>query len=700
MNVLQILPELNVGGVETGTVDLCKYLVRLGHKAVVVSAGGELVKELETNGAKHYTLAVNKKSFLHIQRAIPQVYKIIKEENIDLVHARSRVPAWIGFFAARKAEVPFITTCHGYYAQHFFSRAMGWGKLVIVPSEVVATHMLEHFGVPRQRMRLIPRGVDLEKFEFISPYDKVGDIFNVGIIARLSPIKGHTYFLRAIAKVVRHFNRPKIKIWIIGDAAPGQEDYKEELRILVRRLGLEHCTEFLGTQRDIPTILAHLNLLVAASIIPEAFGRVLLEAGASGVPVVATRVGGFVDILKDGENGILVAPADCEEMSEAIIQLVKNVHLADKLARNAYVKVKEKFNAQLMVERTLEVYQEAVSSFNILLIKLGSLGDVILSTAALRHLRERFSQQYYKIKVLVGKESKDIFKNCPYLDELFVYDYRDREGGIRPLWNKAQFLRKENFDIVIDLQNNRRSHLLAYLSMSPRRYGYDNKKFAFLLNHRIKDNHLPLDPVSHQFRVLEMLGIQLKDAHLELWPSQEDRRYVEEFLSSVWLGDTDILVGINLSASRRWQTKTWPDNHLIKLCNSLSLKGYRIVFTGTEKDLPRAEELSRSLKTAKPIIACGKTTVNQLVCLIRRCNVFISADSAPLHIANSQDTPFIALFGPTDYRRHLPPFKKGVVLAKALPCAPCYRPKCRHKTCMQLIKPQEVEEKIEELLKR
>lgn len=700
MNILQILPELNVGGVETGTVDLAKYLIRLGHRAIVISSGGELVKELETMGVKHYELPVHSKSFFNIRRMIPEVVKIIKEEEIDIVHARSRLPAWIGFFAARNTHKPFITTAHGYYSQHYFSRAMGWGKLVIVPSEVIAHHMRDNFNVPYERIRLIPRGVDLEKFEFIDPEKKISNLYNVGIIGRLTPIKGHIYFLKAMAKVVRMFNRPRIKIWIVGDAPSKHQDYKDELRMLVRRLGLEHCTEFLGTQRDIPTVLSHLNLLVSATTTQEAFGRVLVEAGASGVPVVATQIGGTADIIEHEKTGLIVGASDHEAMAGAIARLIKDPGLAKRLALALRKDVEEKFNAELMVSRTLEVYKEALSNFKIFIIKLSSVGDVILSTAAIRHIRDKFPSPMYKIKILVGRESKDVLVHCPYIDEFIVYDYKGRDRGLGGLLKIAQELRKENFDSVIDLQNNRKSHLLAGLSMAVDRYGYNNKKYSSLLNHSIKDDGLSTEPVSHQFKVLHMLGIELRDPHLEVWPDEGDEKFADEFLQSQWLNKEEVLIGINVGASSRWQTKAWPVKHMKKLCEELSKKGFRVIFTGTAEDGKIAAEISKGLPHAKLINACAKTTINQLACLIKRCKVFISADSAPLHIANAVDTPFIALFGPTDPERHLAPSTKGIVITKELACSPCYKPNCKTRQCLEEITPEEVLTKIEELLKK
>ncbi len=695
MNILQILPELNVGGVETGTLDLARRLVSLGHKAVVVSAGGDLVKDLESAGARHYQLPVHKKSILSILKSINPLVEIIKKEKIDIVHARSRIPAWIAYFASRKAQVAFVTTCHGYYKKHLFSYVMGWGKRVIVISNTIARHMIEDFSVPYERIRLIPRSVDPDKFKYISPKEKRGRYFNVGIIGRITPIKGHLVFIKAMAKVAKVV--PYLKIWIVGDAPQSRQAYKEQIQVLVRRLGLDHSTEFLGVQKDIPQILSHLDLLVLATTTHEAFGRVIIEAQAAGVPVVATKVGGVVDIIEDGENGLLVSPSDSKGMALAAIKLYKDVGLATYLSENALVKVKEKYNISLMVEKTLKVYEEALNNFNLLIIKLSSLGDIILSTPALREIRRKFP--HHKISLLTAEESKDLLLNCPYIDELIIADVKNKDKGVRGLFRIARVLRKKGFDLVIDLQNNRLSHALSFLSLSPCRYGYDNKKLSFLLNYKVKDDKAKIPPVEHQFKVLKLLGVSLLDNHLELWPSKSDEDYIDSLLNKEWLGKGQKLIGLNISASKRWITKCWPKEHIIKLCDELGLKNMRVVITGTEEDCADTDRISASLKNTKIINACGKTSVNQLAALIKRCAVYISADSSPLHIASAVDTPVIALFGPTDPLRHMPAVKKGKLIFKELLCRACYKTKCKHNKCMRAITPEEVMGAIEELLK-
>lgn len=695
MNILQILPELNVGGVETGVLDLSKYLVKAGHKIVVVSAGGRLVKKLESYGAVHYTLPVHKKSLFNMVRMVAELIKIIDRDNIQIVHARSRVPAWIAYFACRKTRTVFITTCHGYYNKSPFGCVMGWGKFVICPSKIIAKHMQKDFNIPYERIRIIPRNVDLERFKFI-PYEKKekNPYYIIGVVGRITPLKGHIYFLRAMAKVVKEVDR-NIRIMIVGEAP--KNEYLEELKIFSRRLGLESITEFLPPTDNIPEIMNKLNLLVLSSIKPEAFGRVIIEAQASGVPVIATRLGGAVEIIDDRKTGLLVAPFDSEDMAKAIIRLTQDEKLAQEISRLAYEKVKEKYTLEIFAKNTLKVYEEALSNFKILTIKVGALGDLILFIPTLKIIRKHFSS-HYKIYVLVGEEVKEVLLNCPYIDGLIVYDYKGKDKGLAGILRIARIIKRNNFDILVDFQNNYRSHLLGFLGGVPFRYGF-NRKAGFLLNKKIEYTKMDKGPLQHQGQILKMLDIEFREEELELWPSNEDQKCIEEFLNSYWVNPSTKIIGINISASPKWQTKNWPLEYFVDLCKGLSKKGLRLVITGTEKDLRLANKLISEISETKPINACGKTSVNQLACLIRSCKVYISADSAPLHIALAVKTPYIALFGPTDPTRHLVLTDKGVLFYKGIPCSPCYKKICKTKECMYLIKPQEVLEAVDKLLK-
>ncbi len=694
MNVLQILPELNVGGVETGTVDFAKYLVSQGHTSIVVSSGGSLVDELHKQGSRHYILPVRKKNIFLMLAAVRALAAIIRSENIDIVHARSRVPAWVAFFACRNTKAVFVTTCHGYYAPHFFSRAMGWGKRVIAISEVIGRHMVQDFKVPAEMVRIIPRSVDLSRFQTARSAKGPQDPKVITMIGRLTPLKGHAYFLKAMAAVVRQI--PQVRIKIVGDAPPKRNGYKEELMLLAKRLGLSNHVEFLGNRRDIPQILAETDCLVLSTVTQEAFGRVILEAQASGVPVVATKVGGVVEIIDDGKTGLLVMPKDPPAMAKAVVRLLQENGLAQKIVAQSKQRIDERYTIKHMADATLAVYAEVLQSTSILVLKLSAIGDVILATSSLKALRAHFPKA--QIHCLTSPEGAGVLQRCPYINSVIIVDPTCK--NFKSLWNAGQHLRRFRFDKVIDFQNNRLSHMLGFLSLAKERYGYDNGKWSFLQSHRVKNNASGLSPVAHQFKILHELGIEYEDTlRLELWTSKREQEYAQALLDGEWLGLSKDMVGINVAASERWDSKNWPLEHMAKLCDLLGQKNIRVFLTGQHKDKPVARQIIQRAK-AKPADFTGKTNILQLAALIGRCKAYITADSAPLHVAAAMRVPVIAFFGPTDPIRHMPPTDKSIVLRKVMNCSPCYSGVCRIKThaCMQEILPEEVFKKVQELM--
>jgi len=695
MNILQILPELKSGGVETGTIDLAKELIRHGHRAVVISNGGKLVNELVACGGKHYKLPVHEKNPFTIISMIGSIKEIIRKEEIEIVHARSRVPGFSAFFAARSIGIPFITTCHGHYSKHFFSRVMGWGRFVIVSGNVVARHMIKSFGVPRERIRFIPRGVDLEKFTYIKP-----DIpapkkeHTIGVIGRITPIKGHIYFIRAISKVVRLI--PNIKILIIGDAPVSKPKYRQELEVLIRRLSLTKYISFLGVCHNIPEKMKELDLLVMPSIGEETFGRVIVEAQVSGVPVVASRIGGIVDLIRDGENGMLVAPRDWSGLSEAIIRVLKDKDLRLRLSQKGRTSVEKNFTLMNMYKKTVKVYSEALHSYRILIIKWSALGDIILSLPALKAIKDKFPKAH--ISLLTSREGLELIKRYPYVKEFFIIRQRDGIEGIATLLNVSSELRRSSFDLICDLQNNKKSHLISFLSFARRRLGYKSGNLDFLLTDAIDGARMDIPPIEHQFRLLKQIGIDSAPEFPLLMISEQESEHADNLISESWIGKAEALVGISLSASQRWRTKSWPAEKLAKLCDILAQSRIRIAITGTKEDSMYAKRVLM-LTHSKPFDITGRTSVMQLAAVIKKCQVFITSDSAPMHITTLCGVPLVALFGPTNPKRHLQPNSRYRVICKKLKCSPCYKSKCNDPICMRSITPEEVAFAVKELLK-
>ncbi|MCA9407465.1 MAG: glycosyltransferase [Candidatus Omnitrophica bacterium] len=696
MKILQILPELNYGGVETGTIDFAQYLVQHGHDSYVVSNGGQQVILLEKNGSKHITLPVHQKSLWTILKMIKVLRKIILDEQIEIVHARSRVPAWIAYFACKQTPAVFVTTCHGHYQSRLFSQVMGWGKYVIVPSAAIGRHMVETFKVPHERIRCIARSVNLKRFKFKNEVQKKKDKYTVVIVGRITPLKGHNYFIKAMAKVIR--NMPNVQVKIIGDAPKRKEEYRKELELLAKRLGLKEHIEFMGNRSDVAQLLENVDCLVLATVTQEAFGRVILEAQAIGVPVVATQVGGVVDIIDDEQTGLLVLPKDIDAMADQVMRILRNREFATTLVQNARHKVEQKFTVEQMAEQTLAVYQEMQDKLDICVVKLSSVGDVVLVTASLKALRKKYPKA--KIYFLVGRESYKVIQHCPYIDEIIIFDFKGKEKGTLGFIRRVFRLRRYQFDIMIDFQNNRLSHWLIYLSSPIKSYGYDNGKWGNLLTNSITDKGEPLNPVEHQFQVLKELGISYKGHHfLELWPTKKDQEYAHDLLSGEWIGEQQRIVGINVAASAKWETKNWPIENIAKICDLFSAENIRVVLTGMQKDKTAAAQIIHMTKS-KPADLTGRTDMMQLAAVIKMCKVYITADSAPMHVAAAMRTPFIAFFGPTSSQRHLPPAKKCNVLEKTMDCAPCYSSRCKIAThaCMKEISVQEVYESALDLL--
>ena len=687
MKILQILPSLELGGVERGTIDLARALKARGEAAVVVSSGGTLVQELVKEGIPHYTLPVARKSILSLA-LVPRLVEIIRKERVDIVHARSRVPAWIAWLAARKAKVPFVTTCHGYYSNHFLSRVMGWGKKVIVPSHVIARHMIEDFGVSPERIVLIPRGVDLSQFPFHPhPYDgPPPKTFRVLSLGRFSPIKGQLELIRAFHRVRQQ--GVSAELWLAGSEGGGKTRYTREIEKTIHQLGLEKFVKLLGARRDVSELLREADLFVLPSLVPESFGRVLIEAGAVGTACVATRLGGVLDIIEDGKEGVLVPPRDEEALARAIQRLLLHRKEAHEMARRLRQKVERQFSLDQMVEKTIAFYRQVKSEKRILVIKLGSLGDVILAGPSLRMLRKKFPTAH--LSLLVDSRFSSAVSHCPYLNEILPMD-RTKLRSWLGLVRLAKRLRREAFDLSIDFQNTKWTHLLAFWAAIPERYGFRRGFFGRFLTHPDFNFHQLDSPVKHQFRILSRLGINQLDEKLELWTDPESEARLLERFQEKGIKLNGKIVGLAIGSSSRWPTKRWPIESFRLLAERLVKEiNCQVVLIGSSEDQELAKELPLD---SESIINCvGRTSLSELIALVKQFQVLVTGDTAPLHIGSALGVRVVALFGPTDPRRHLPPDKGITLLMRHLPCQPCYKGICHYSETLACLKRIEVEE--------
>lgn len=373
--VLQVLPALGAaGGVERGTVEVAEAIVRAGGRALVASAGGPLVREVERAGAVHVALPVDRKNPFVMRANVGRLAALIKREGVDIVHARSRAPAWSAWFAAKAAGCRFITTFHGTYgAANWFKRRynaiMTRGERVIAISAFIAGHIRQFYGVPSTRIRIVHRGVDLGRFDAkLVTAERVVTLANawrltdglpvVMLPARLTRWKGQTVFLDAIARL----GRGDVRAVMVG-GAEGRESFHAELEGQIARLGLESVVRLVGHCNDMPAAYMLADVVVSASIEPEAFGRVVAEAQAMGRPVIATDHGGAKECVVAGETGWLVPPNDAEALAEAIRRgLALSPDARRSLAARAIAHIAANFSKETMCAKTLAVYDEVLAA--------------------------------------------------------------------------------------------------------------------------------------------------------------------------------------------------------------------------------------------------------------------------------------------------------------------------------------------------
>jgi len=368
--VLQVLPALVSGGVERGTVDVARALVEAGWRALVVSRGGPMVHELERVGARHITLPVHSKNPLRWRATFDALTDLIWHEGVDLVHARSRLPAWLAWRAARRNRVPFVTTFHQRPAaatavKRLYNSVMVRGDRVIAISHYVADRLLADYGLDPARLRVIPRGVDLTLFDpgkvtaerlvRLSDRWRIPDGVPVVMMpARVTKWKGHGLLVEALSRL----ERGSCHCLMVGEDE-GRRSVKAALEPVIARLGLTPHVHFVGRCDDMPAAYKLADVVVSASLDPEPFGRVMIEAQAMGRPIVATDHGGARESVLAGQTGWLVTPGDPGAMADGIrAALELDTEGRRRLSERAVAHVHGHFSRYQMCARTLAVYSE------------------------------------------------------------------------------------------------------------------------------------------------------------------------------------------------------------------------------------------------------------------------------------------------------------------------------------------------------
>ena len=379
MNVLQVIPQLEAGGAERTTLEVAQAVVAAGGRALVASEGGRLEAELAAIGGELVRLPVGSKNPWTVWRNVERIADIVRNEDIDIIHARSRAPAWSAKWAAERTGAHFITTYHGTYngrtgLKRWYNGVMAQGELVIANSNFIADHVRAQHPGASDRIRVIPRGVDLDSFDPLKitsqrivdlaatwgvdwPAERLIALFP----ARLTGWKGQREMLMALGQLKAE-GMPLPLTLFAGDAQ-GRDGYLAELESLVGQYELEADVHIVGHCSDMPAAFAMADIALTPSVEPEAFGRTAAEAGAMHVPVIAADHGGAREVVLPGQTGWRVEPGIPAALAAAIREAISMTpDERTEMGERAAQYIRTQFSTRALQTATLRVYDEVLNS--------------------------------------------------------------------------------------------------------------------------------------------------------------------------------------------------------------------------------------------------------------------------------------------------------------------------------------------------
>lgn len=376
--ILQVVPELETGGAEVTTWEMTEAIVKAGGRALIASEGGALSTAIEKAGGEIFNLPVASKNPFTMWANIGRLAQLMRDENVDLIHGRSRAPCWSSLLAARRLERPYLATYHSKVHETprlkvFYNSVMTRGRLTIANSHFTAARIFQVHGICETALRVIPRGCDpdaLDRTRFSNADIKhkraqwgvPASAFVIICPARLTSWKGQHILLQALHKL-----KPDTAPYVVcvGDAQ-GRDDYVDTLKAIAKRADMQERLVLAGHENDMPSAYAAADLAVMPSTIAEPFGRTTIEAQAASLPVIASNAGGFRETViakaaDAGGSGFLVTPEHSEDLAVAIDAiLAMSAAERAKLGENGRANVLENYTRTAMCHRTLQVYRELV----------------------------------------------------------------------------------------------------------------------------------------------------------------------------------------------------------------------------------------------------------------------------------------------------------------------------------------------------
>ena len=364
LTVVQLIPRLHAGGAERSTLEIARALVQAGHRSVVISAGGRMVEQLQAEGSEHITLDLARKSLRTLSR-LGALRSVLRQIQPDIVHARSRLPAWLGWWASKNLtpRPHFVTTVHGLNSPGRYSAILLRDEKVIAVSQTLRDYVLSHYRwLDSSKVRVIPRGIDPAEFPyghrpddawtkaFFSEYPALAGAPLLTLPARGTRLKGHHDAIELIADL-KH-RGIEARLLLLGVVEPGREDYLAELHKLIRLRGVTSQVVLTPSRSDVRDIYATSALVLQLSNKPESFGRTVIEALSLCRPVLGYAHGGVGELLAELYPSGRVPPGDRERLVERAAELLRVAPPISPL---------QSYRLVDMQQATLALYEEVAS---------------------------------------------------------------------------------------------------------------------------------------------------------------------------------------------------------------------------------------------------------------------------------------------------------------------------------------------------
>ena len=380
IKVLQVIPRLDYGGAETGCYDLAHFLPERGWKSFIATSGGELIKYIDKKKVKVFKLPVHSKNPVLILLNTIILFFIIIIYNIDIVHARSRAPAWSCYLATKLSLRKFVTTFHGTYnfknkIKKFYNSIMVRSDLVIAGSNFIFSHINENYSQfflkNKRKLLVIFRGINTNYFNpqkilpiKLDKFSKQNNIdrnkFIILMPGRLTAWKGQKIFIEAIKLLSEKNEIPSFEAIILG-GDQGRNVYRKQLLVLVQQYRLGKIIKFIDSWKEMPIAYAVANLVCSCSIEPEAFGRVSVEAQSMQIPIIASDIGGSKETIVKEKTGYLFKNKDPKDLADTIAMIMqKDYNSLKSIGLEGRKNVLKRFDVDKMCQTTFTEYKKLI----------------------------------------------------------------------------------------------------------------------------------------------------------------------------------------------------------------------------------------------------------------------------------------------------------------------------------------------------